>query len=56
VPPQVAGLCIVDFSAAGVTGWFLAERLRNWRPFEATTTQIQLDHRCLTNLLKFLGR
>lgn len=48
----LTGLCAAYLVAAGTTFWRLKKRLRTWRPFAETQSQIQLDFQCLNTLLK----
>jgi uncharacterized membrane protein YqjE len=48
----LAGLGGFYAAAAGLTSFFLWRRLRDWRPFAETKSQLNQDQQCLKELTK----
>lgn len=48
----LSGLCVLYLGSAFLTGFALVKRLRTWRPMSETTTQLQEDFQCLSQLIK----
>lgn len=52
----LTGLCALYLGAAVLTGFTLVKRLRTWRPMSETTSQLQEDFQCLSQLIKSVVR
>lgn len=48
----LAGITMVYLGAATTAGLFLRHRLKSWRPLADIRNQLQLDHQCLTRLIR----
>lgn len=48
----LTGLCLTYLASAFLTGLALVKRIRTWRPMSETTSQLQEDFQCLSQLIK----
>lgn len=52
----LTGLCAIYLGSAFLTGFTLVKRLRTWRPLSETTSQLNQDFQCLSQLIKSVIR
>jgi len=48
----LAAICAIYLGSAIFTGVTLVKRVRTWRPMSETTTQLQEDFQCLSQLIR----
>lgn len=48
----LAGMGVTSLGGAGITALILRRRLQSWQPLGEIRKQLQLDHQCLSQLIK----